>query len=510
MDPSMPSDGRDGGDGVEPRLPEWGHERLAEIDRLREDGVEPYARSFRGRTPLGEIARTYAGLETDQKAEDSHCCRVAGRVMSRREHGKAAFLTLRDGWDDLQVYAKIDTLGEVSFGRFKSLNVGDIIGCEGHVFRTRRGELTVFVESWTILTKSLRPLPEKWHGLHDRETRYRQRYVDLIANPEVARQLQGRGRLVSGLRRYLEDLGFVEVETPILQPLPGGALARPFMTHHNALDTELYMRIAPELYLKRLLVGGFDRIFEIGKSFRNEGISLIHNPEFTMMELYWAYVDYNAIMELVENMIPALSEEVTGSTEIMVGETKIDLKPPWPRRTVDSLLREYLDLSLEGMRADQQQAKQVLRERKVDVENRDTFAMLVDKALKHVVWPALVQPTFAIDYPLELSPLSKSRADDPLLVERFQAIIAGREMGNAFSELNDPMDQRRRFEEQARNREAGDEEAHVVDEDFLRALEYGMPPAGGLGIGIDRLAMLLLGVDSIRDVILFPQLRPEH
>jgi lysyl-tRNA synthetase class 2 len=282
------------------------------------------------------------------------------------------------------------------------------------------------------------------------------------------------------MRRYLEDRGFVEVETPILQPLPGGALARPFTTHHNALDTDLYLRIAPELYLKRLLVGGFDRIFEIGKNFRNEGISLVHNPEFTMMELYWAYVDYNAIMELVENMIPALAHEVLGTTEIVMGENSIDLRPPWPRRTIDSLLQENLSLSLDSMRSDPQQAKRVLHERHVEVENRDTFAMLVDKALKHVVWPTLVQPTFVIDYPLELSPLAKCSPDDPSIVERFQPIIGGKEMGNAFSELNDPQDQRRRFEEQARNKEAGDEEAHVLDEDFLRALEYGMPPAGGL------------------------------
>ena len=509
MDPSVPSEDRDGGDGSEARLPEWERERLAKVERLRREDVEPYARSFEGRTRLGEIAQAHGGLEPGEKAEGSHY-RVAGRVMSRREHGKAVFLTLRDGWDDLQIYGTFDILGETPFSRFKDLDIGDIIGCEGHVFRTRRGELTVFAESWTLLTKSLRPLPEKWHGLHDRETRYRQRYVDLIANPDVARQLRGRGMLVSGMRRYLQDQGFIEVETPILQPLPGGALARPFVTHHNALDTDLYLRIAPELYLKRLLVGGFDRIFEIGKNFRNEGISLVHNPEFTMMELYWAYVDYNAIMELVENMIPVLAEEVAGSTEIAVGDDRIYLRPPWPRRTIDSLLQEHLGLSLAGMRADPQAAKGVLQSRRIDVENRDTFATLVDKALKHVVWPALIQPTFAIDYPLELSPLAKSSPDDPLLVERFQPIIAGKEMGNAFSELNDPADQRRRFEEQARNKEAGDEEAHVLDEDFLRALEYGMPPAGGLGIGIDRLAILLLGVESIRDVILFPQLRPER
>ena len=490
-------------------LPEWERDRLAKADRLRQGGVEPYARSFEGRTLLGEITELHSALEQGQKADDSQY-RVAGRVMARREHGKAVFLTLRDGWDDLQVYGNVDALGEESFERLGELDVGDIIGAEGHVFRTRRGELTLFADSWTLLTKSLRPLPEKFHGLQDRETRYRQRYVDLVANPDVAWQLRARGKLVSSMRRYLESQGFVEVETPILQPLPGGALARPFVTHHNALDTDLYLRIAPELYLKRLLVGGFDRIFEIGKNFRNEGISPVHNPEFTMMELYWAYVDYNAIMELVENMIPALALDVIGTTEIVIGEHSIDLRAPWPRRTIDALLKEYLGVSLWEIRDDPQAGKQALLDRRIEVERRDTFATLVDKALKHAVWPKLMSPTFAIDYPLELSPLAKTHRDDPRLVERFQPIIGGRECGNAFSELNDPMDQRRRFEDQARNKAAGDEEAHVLDEDFLRALEYGMPPAGGLGIGIDRLVMLLLGADSIRDVILFPQLRPER
>ena len=500
---------RDDVEQVAEHVPEWERERLIKVDQLREEGIEPYARSFEPRTRLGEIAETYAGLETGTKAEGSHY-RVAGRIMARREHGKAAFLVLRDGWDDLQVYGTVDALGPESFERLTDLDVGDIIGCEGHVFRTRRGELTIFADSWVLLTKSLRPLPDKWHGLQDRETRYRQRYVDLVSNPTVAWQLRARGQLVSAMRRYLEERGFVEVETPILQPLPGGALARPFVTHHNALDADLYLRIAPELYLKRLLVGGFDRVFEIGKNFRNEGISLVHNPEFTMMELYWAYVDYHAIMELVEEMIPALAREVIGTTEVVVGDHSIELKAPWPRRTLDSLLSEHLGLSLAQMREDPHEARRELSQRDVDVGDDDSFSSLVDTALKHLVWPKLIQPTFAIDYPLELSPLSKTHRDDPSLVERFQPIIGGREMGNAFSELNDPMDQRRRFEQQAANKAAGDEEAHVLDEDFLRALEYGMPPAGGLGIGIDRLAMLLLGVESLRDVILFPQLRPER
>jgi lysyl-tRNA synthetase class 2 len=386
-------------------LPEWERDRLAKAERLRREGIELYARSFENRTLLGEIAELYSALEPGAKAEGSHYG-IAGRVMARREHGKAVFLTLRDGWDDLQVYGNVDALGKQSFERLSDVDLGDIIGCEGHVFRTRRGELTVFAESWTLLTKSMRPLPEKFHGLQDRETRYRQRYVDLVANPDVAWQLRARGTLVSSMRRYLESQGFVEVETPILQPLPGGALARPFVTHHNALDTDLYLRIAPELYLKRLLVGGFDRIFEIGKNFRNEGISLVHNPEFTMMELYWAYVDYNAIMELVENMIPALAVDVIGTTEIVIGEHSVDLRPPWPRRTIDSLLREHIGLSLWISGTTRRSANRPF-DRRIEVENRDTFATLVDKALKHVVWPRLMSPTFAVDYPLELSPLAR-------------------------------------------------------------------------------------------------------
>lgn len=467
-----------------------------------------YARRFWPRTRVAEIRRRWDGLEAGETAENSNR-RVAGRVLARREHGKAAFFTIRDGWDDIQLFANVNALGEESFRSFTHLDIGDIVGVEGYVFKTRRGELSVAVESWTLLTKCVRPLPEKWHGLQDRETRYRQRYVDLIVNPPVAAQLRARSALISAMRRYLEAEGFIEVETPILQPLHGGAIARPFVTHHNALDTDLYLRIAPELYLKRLLVGGFDKVFEIGKNFRNEGISLVHNPEFTMMELYWAYVDYNEIMELVEQMVPVLAEEVTGSAVIKVDDKEIDLAPPWPRVTIDALLREHLGMSLGEMRADVEAGRRALEDRGVQTDPGDDFAGLVDRALKHLAWPTLVAPTFAIDYPLELSPLAKRHPADPLLVERFQPIIAGREVGNAFSELNDPADQRQRFEEQAEKKAQGDEEAHAVDEDYLRALEYGMPPAGGLGIGIDRLAMLFLGLESIRDVILFPQLRPE-
>lgn len=490
-------------------LSELERERRAKAARLAEEGLELFARRYEPRTRAREVLTRYAGLAVGE-ADEAATLRVAGRLVARREHGKAAFFTLRDGWDDIQLYANVDTLGRPSFDQLTSLDLGDIVGVQGHPFRTRRGELSVFVECWTLLSKSYRPLPEKWHGLQDRETRYRQRYADLISNPEVARQLAIRSRLISAMRSYLEERGFMEVETPILQPLPGGALARPFVTHHHALDVDLYLRIAPELYLKRLLVGGFDRIFEIGRNFRNEGISVVHNPEFTMMELYWAYVDYREIMELLENMLPSLARIVLGTTTLAVGPHQIELTPPWPRRTIDSLMRQYLGLSLDQMRADPGRARAELRGRSVEVEGRDTFAQLVDKALKHLVWPNVIQPTFAIDYPIELSPLAKSHPEDPLLVERFQATIAGREVANAFSELNDPLDQRRRFEEQARNKAAGDEEAMALDEDFLRALEYGMPPAGGIGIGIDRLVMLFLGVDSIRDVILFPQLRPEE
>ena len=482
-------------------------EQAAKVDRLRAAGVDPYARSYQPRTPAGEIIAAYGHLAAGEETQDRY--RVAGRVMSRREHGKAAFLTVRDGWDDLQVYARVDVLGEQGFGAFTDLDLGDIIGCEGRVFRTRRGELSLTVESWTLLTKALRPPAEKFHGLQDVETRYRQRYADLIANPEVAQRFRMRSTIISGMRRYLEDRGFIEVETPILQPLPGGALARPFVTHHNALDVDLYLRIAPELYLKRVMVGGFDKVFEIGRNFRNEGISLIHNPEFTMMELYWAYVDYKPVMELVEQMVSTLAQQALGTMILTVGERELDLTPPWPRVTVDEALRRDVGMSLAEMRADPETARDTLRRRGVDVETRETFSLLVDKALKHLVYPNLLQPVFIIDHPVELSPLAKKHPADPTLVERFQPIIAGREVGNAFSELNDPMDQRRRFEEQARNKAAGDEEAMVLDEDFLRALEYGMPPTGGLGMGVDRLVMLFLGVDSIRDVVLFPQLRPE-
>lgn len=467
-----------------------------------------YARQFWPRTLVPEIRQKHEGLVPGESDESSRY-RVAGRVMARREHGKATFVTLRDGFVDIQLFANVNALGEESYRKFKDLDLGDIVGVEGYVFRTRRGELSIFVESWMLLTKSLRPPPEKWHGLQDKETRYRQRYADLIANPQVAEHFKKRSALISAMRRYLEARGFIEVETPILQPIHGGAIARPFVTHHNALDTDLYLRIAPELYLKRLLVGGFDKVFEIGKNFRNEGISLVHNPEFTMMELYWAYVDYTEIMQLVEEMISHLAAEVLGSTTIEVDGQQVDLKPPWPRVTVDELLKEHLGMSLADLRADPEKGRHILEQKGVKTDPGDDFAAVVDRALKHLAWPALVAPTFAIDYPVELSPLAKRHPVDPLLVERFQPIIGGREIGNAFSELNDPIDQRARFEEQAAKRAAGDEEAHVVDEDFLRALEYGMPPAGGLGIGIDRLCMLFLGLDSIRDVILFPQLRPE-
>jgi lysyl-tRNA synthetase, class II len=478
------------------------------LSRLRAEGVEPYARRFQPRTPLGDIVGRYDGIEAGEETDDRY--RIAGRVLARREHGKAAFLTLRDGQTDLQLFGNVNHLGAESFRAFTDLDLGDVIGCEGRIFRTRRGELSLMVESWELLTKALRPPPEKWHGLQDVETRYRQRYADLVSNPDVAGQLLLRSRLVSAMRRYLEERGFVEVETPILQPLPGGALARPFVTHHNALDVDLYLRIAPELYLKRLLVGGFEKVFEIGKNFRNEGISQIHNPEFTMMELYWAYVDYREIMELVEDLVHDLAVELLGRATVTVGERYVDLSPPWPRLSVESLLREHLGLGMAEMRADPAAAKAELGRRGVDVEQREGFARLVDKALKHLVWPHLAdRALFVIDHPVELSPLAKGHPEDPLLVERFQPVVGGWEIGNAFSELNDPLDQRARFEAQAEDKAAGDEEAHPVDEDFLRALEYGMPPAGGLGIGVDRLAMLFLGVDSIRDVILFPQLRPE-
>ncbi|MEI6633112.1 MAG: lysine--tRNA ligase [Chlamydiota bacterium] len=481
-------------------------QRLEKLARLLEKGAGVYREGFPSRQPIGfAVAQFSEGKET----------RLAGRITSLRGHGKAVFADLRDGTGRIQLYLKKDTLPGDAFDLVALLDLGDIIGVRGSFFVTRTGEKTLEVKEIAVLSKALREPPlgktkegKHWYTLADVETRYRQRYLDLMANEESMRIFMVRSRIVRGIRAFLDARGFLEVETPMMQPLPGGAAARPFVTHHRALDTDLYLRVAPELYLKRLLVGGFEKIYELNRNFRNEGISTRHNPEFTMLELYQAFADYRDIMALVEEMTVSLADSVLGARTLQYRGKEISLAPPWPRVPLLEAIRERTgeDLSPEKGEASAAAAAARLN---LAIEGPKTYAKIVDEAVKSFVVPTLIAPTFLIDHPVALSPLARKKADNPLLAERFQPYIGGIEVGNAFSELNDPLDQRERFEAQLAARGRGDEEAHRMDEDFIRALEYGMPPAGGLGIGVDRLVMLFTGAESIRDVILFPQLKPE-
>jgi lysyl-tRNA synthetase class 2 len=457
--------------------PEVIRDRRKKLERLRATGIEPYSRGFK---PTHSTAAAKAFLGESERTEP---VAVAGRLMVKRLMGGSAFADLQDEAGRLQLFASRDILGEHDFDLFADLDAGDLIGVRGPVFRTRRGEVTVEVHTFQLLTKSLRPLPEKWHGLKDVEIRYRQRYVDLIANPDVREVFRARTRIIAALRSLLDTRGFLEVETPVLQEVPGGGHARPFITHHEALDRDLYLRIALELHLKRLLVGGFERVYELGRVFRNEGLSPRHNPEFTMLETYEAYADYNDVMKLVEDLVVAATAAAGRTSQITYQGAEIDLAPPFRRARMADLVQEYTGRPAVGK------------------ELNDLFEEQVE--------PNLREPTFVTDYPIEISPLARPRDDDPRFVERFELIILGREYANAFTELTDPIDQRQRFEAQAAQRAAGDAEAHPMDEDFLRAVEYGMPPAGGLGVGIDRLVMLLTDQPSIRDVILFPVMKAE-
>ncbi|HOG53193.1 MAG TPA: lysine--tRNA ligase, partial [Bacillota bacterium] len=414
---------------------------------------------------------------------------------------------LRDQSGKVQLYFKQDILGDVAYERFLMVDLGDIIGVGGKVFKTRRGEVSVEVKSFTMLTKSLRPLPEKWHGLKDVDARYRQRYVDMIANPEVRETFLKRSAIVAGIRLFMAGRGFVEVETPSMNTIAGGAAARPFITHHNALDMDMYLRIATELHLKRLLVGGMERVYEMGRIFRNEGISTKHNPEFTTIEAYQAYADYEDMMELTESLVADAAMNANGSTKVTYQGQEIDLTPPWPRRTMASLVKELLKEDIAAM--SDAEARAACARLGLDVPKDASMGQCLNEAYDELVEPKLIQPTIVMDYPIEVSPLAKRREDDPRFTYRFEAVCVGRELANAFSELNDPIDQRGRFEAQAGQRQKGDEEAHMMDEDFVTALEYGMPPAGGLGIGIDRLVMLLTDSASIRDVIIFPTMKPK-
>jgi lysyl-tRNA synthetase class 2 len=480
--------------------------RRAKLDSLRANGEEPYRLRYDVDARSTELAERYSALADGEATTD--VVRVAGRVVALRDQGKALFIVMRDATGDLQLFCRSDVLGETALARAKDLDLGDWVGAEGTVLRTRRGELSVAPTSVELLSKSLRPLPEKFHGLADTETRYRQRYVDLIANPEVRATFAKRFAIMSAIRRYMDAAGFLEVETPMLHPIPGGATAKPFTTHHNALDMEFYLRIAPELYLKRLLVGGFERVYEINRSFRNEGISVRHNPEFTMLECYQAFADLTDMMALLEGLLRHVTGEVLGSTTVTYQGVEVDFGSPWRRATMIELTSEAAgeDVSF-GRTLDELHA--LCREHVVPFETSWGKGKLITELFEKLVERELVQPTFVTDFPLETSPLARRKPDEPELTDRFELIVCGREIANAFSELVDPIDQRERFAAQMAAKARGDEEAMGYDEDYLRAMEYGMPPAGGMGIGIDRLVMLLTDSASIRDVLLFPHLRPE-
>ncbi len=479
-------------------------DRIQKLQWWRSQEIDPFK--------VTKFERTHLASEifTNFEAMKDQTVRIAGRLATFRSHGKLTFADLIDGSGRIQLMARINTLGEENYQKFSKLDTGDIIGAEGTVTKTRTGEVTVEIRKFWLLTKALRPLPEKWHGLKDVEVRYRQRYLDLTANPEVREIFIKRSKIIQAIRKFLDERGFIEVETPILQPVYGGALARPFMTHHNALDMDLYLRIAPELYLKRLIVGGLEKVYEIGRNFRNEGVDARHNPEFTMLEAYQAYADYNDIMRLTEELVAYVAQTVLGTTTITYQGHTINLTPPWRRISLMEALKEVTGFDFLEFRNDDEKARQVGREIGLSIEPTDHWGRILDEALKKKVVANLIQPTFLVDYPVEISPLAKRKQDDPTMTERFQGFIGGLEVANAFSELNDPIDQRERFEMQQKLRERGDVEAHPLDWDFVTALEYGMPPTGGLGIGIDRLTMLFTNSPSIREVILFPLLRPEE
>lgn len=478
-------------------------QRRQKLERLRAAGIDPYPPRVQ-RTHTAQEAAALALVAADDATAAPVA--VAGRVTAMRRMGRASFLDLRDGSGRIQVYVKRDMVGDAAYAVLDEIDLGDFLGVTGRPFRTRTGEPTVEAHSYVVLAKALRPPPEKWHGVTDVEVRYRQRYLDLMANEEVRRLFTTRTQIIAAIRRYLDSRGYLEVETPILQASAGGAAARPFITHHNTLDRDFYLRIALELHLKRLVVGGFDRVYEIGRVFRNEGVSTKYNPEFTMLEAYQAYADYNEIMELVEEMVYTVAAEALGQPQVRYGDTVIDFTPPWPRIPLRQAIGERCGVDFDA-HADVESLRVAAAETGVPVQDWWGRGKLIDELLTLHVEPHLVQPTFLIDYPVELSPLAKRKPDAPHLVERFELFMAGREVGNAYTELNDPIDQRERMVEQARLRAAGDEEIELADEDFLVALEHGMPPTGGLGIGIDRLVMALTGANSIREVILFPALR---
>jgi lysyl-tRNA synthetase class 2 len=485
------------------RLERITEQRLDSLSRIRSRGIDPYPHSYH---PSHTVREAIALFE--QQGESSQDISLAGRIMSKRSIGKMSFLDIRDSSGKIQLSLRYDLVGRERYEFLQDIDIGDIIGAEGKLFRTKAGELTLEVSDFAMLCKSLRPLPEKWHGLADVEKRYRQRYLDLISNEENKNIFVLRSKIITAIRSFLDKQGFMEVETPVLQPHAGGALARPFVTHHHALDEDLYLRIALELHLKRLVVGGFDRVYEMGRAFRNEGISIKHNPEFTLLECYQAYSDYNDVMILVEEMLRHIAQAVLGDTRLACNGKTIDLGLPWQRLHLREAIKEYCGIDFEDY-PDAVSLGSRMAEMGMEIDPSKGRGRLVDELLSTFVEPKLIQPTFLLDYPLEMSPLAKRKRGNDRLVERFEGFVGGREVANAFTELNDPVEQRERFQEQLRE-QAADGEVEIADEDFLQALEYGMPPTGGLGMGIDRLVMLFANQQSIREVILFPQLKTKE
>jgi len=488
-------------EAAQPELSELLRIRREKLADLQARGKDPYLHTKYERTSCAkEIVEKFEEMEGSVVS-------IAGRIMSKRDMGKASFLDLEDQSGRIQIYARIDVMGEEAYEEMKKWDIGDIVGVKGEVFRTRRGEISIKCSEMVLLSKSLIPLPEKFHGLKDTDLRYRQRYVDLIVNPDVRDTFVKRSQIIREIRAFLDSQGFLEVETPVLHPIAGGAAARPFITHHNALDMQLYLRIALELHLKRLIVGGFDKVYEIGRVFRNEGISTRHNPEFTLLELYQAYTNFEGMMDLTENLIRTVAHKVLGTGQITFGGVELDLDQPFRRLSMLDAVRQYAGIDFEAV-ATLEEAKAIAKEHELAVEPHHGKGDILNMLFEKYCEEKIIQPTFILGHPVEISPLAKRNPEKPGYTERFELFIIGREYANAFSELNDPLDQRERFLRQAALKAAGDEEANDVDEDFLTALEYGMPPTGGLGIGIDRLVMMLTDSPSIRDVIFFPTMKP--
>lgn len=480
--------------------------RRQKMSEIRESGLDPFGARFE-RTHLSEqIIDKFEGLTKEELEEAQPEVAIAGRIMTKRGKGKAGFAHIQDLGGQIQLYIRKDAIGDDAYHLFDTADLGDIVGAKGKVFRTNAGELSIKVEEFTFLTKALRPLPDKYHGLKDIEQRYRQRYLDLIMTDGSKQTFITRSKIIRSIRNYLDGLGYLEVETPMMHAIAGGAAARPFITHHNALDMELYMRIAIELHLKRLIVGGLEKVYEIGRVFRNEGVSTRHNPEFTMLELYEAYADYRDIMELTENLVAHVAKEVLGTTKVIYGEDEIDLSSGWERLHMADAVKKFTGADF-WKQMTKEEAQALAKEHGVEIKDTMEVGHILNEFFEQKVEENLVQPTFIFGHPVEISPLAKKNEEDPRFTDRFELFIVRREHANAFTELNDPIDQRERFEAQLKEKEAGNDEAHEMDDDFIEALEYGMPPTGGLGIGIDRLVMLLTNAPSIRDILLFPQMR---